>query len=367
MNPASNLSRRGFLRRGVTIGGAALLAPSLLTACGDDDNAASGSTGTTAAGGGAPPGPTGTVRTQLAWVKNVEFAGMWVAEDQGFFADQGVEVEWFAGGPNAPTAESVVAGGTADVGMTTFFEQLIDGIIADDSLVMFGTQYQESPLGLISPAGAPVRTPEDLVGKRIGGNTGNERYIDTIFAVAGIDADYEFVPIGFDPQPLVEGAADVVFGFNTNQTLILREQGFEEETVLLSEFGLPAYANLFFAQRSYIDENFDLLVAYMRGMALGWQLSIEQPDLGAELAVSDYGADLGLSLEQQKLENRAQQELMQSDLTRSSGLFRMSADFLSDEVYPWLEASGRTNLPDLDVSFDDSILAAVYADEPTIS
>lgn len=363
MNPASNLSRRSFLRRGVSIGGAALLAPSLLAACGEDDDA-SQSTGT--AGGGSSQA-TGTVRTQLAWVKNVEFAGMWVAEDQGFFTDEGVDTEWFAGGPNAPTAESVVAGGTADVGITTFFEQLIDGIIADDSLVMFATQFQDSPLGLISPAGSPVRTPEDLIGKRIGGNTGNERYIDTIFAVAGIDADYEFVPIGFDPQPLVEGAADVVFGFNTNQTLILREQGFEEETVLLSEFGLPAYANVFFAQRSYIDEHFDLLVSYMRGLALGWQMSIEKPDLGAELAVNEYGADLGLSLPQQKLENRAQQELMQSDLTRSSGLFRMSADFLADDVYPWLEASGRTNLPDLDTNFDDSILAAVYADGPTIS
>jgi ABC-type nitrate/sulfonate/bicarbonate transport system substrate-binding protein len=361
VTPVPDLTRRSFLRTAV-VGGAVLLSPPLLAACGgDDEDTSSGSSGS----GGADQ--VGTARTQLAWVKNVEFSGMWVADDKGFFTDEGVGVEWFAGGPNAPTAESVVAGGTADVGMTTFFEQLIDGIVADDRLVMFGTQFQTSPLGLISPADAPVRTPEDLLGKRIGGNTGNERYIETIFKVNGLDPDYEFVPIGFDPQPLVEGAADVVFGFNTNQTLILQEQGYDEETVLLSEFGLPAYANVFFAQRSYIDDNRDVLVRYMRALARGWELSIEQPDLGAELAVNEYGSDLGLSLDQQKKENRAQQELMQSDLTRSSGLFRMSADFLSDQVYPWLSASGRSELPDLAVSFDDSILAEVYADGPTVS
>lgn len=350
----TNLSRRSFLFRSAGIGGAALLAPSLLAACGD---AGSSSTST--------PG-AGLVRTQLAWVKNVEFAGMWVAEDKGYFADEKVNVEWFAGGPNAPTAESVVAGGTANVGMTTFFDQLIDGITADNSLVMFGTQFQDSPLALISSAKAPIRTPRDLTGKRIGGQTGNERYIDAIFTVNGLKPDYTFVPIGFDPQPLIEGAVDAMFGFNTNQTLILREQGFDDVTVLTSEFGLPAYANVLFAKRSYIDENFDLLVSYMRAMARGWQVSIEQPDLGAELAVNDFGADLGLSLDQQKQENRIQQELMQSDLTRSSGLFRMSADFIEDKVYPWLTASGRTNLPDLSVSFDDSILAAVYANGPVI-
>ncbi len=337
--------------------------PPLLAACGDDDSA----TETGGSTDGTSSAATGTVRMQLSWIKNVESAGMWVAVERGFFDEAGVTAEFLAGGPNAPTAESVVAGGTADIGQTTFFEQVIDGIVADDSLVMFGAQFQDSPLGLISPAAAPVRTVGDLTGKKVGGIPGNESLIQAIFEVAGLTPDFEFVPIGFDPQALVEGAADVVTGFITNQSLILEEQNYDAVTVLLSEFGLPAYANVFFAKRSYIDDNGDLLVNYMTALARGWELSIDDPDLGAQLAVDEYGADLGLSLDQQKLENRAQQELMQSDLTRSSGLFRMSADILEDQVYPWLRASGRSELPDLTVAFDDSILAAVYADGPTVS
>lgn len=367
MNPRAELSRRRFLRS-ATLGGAVLLTPSLLAACGGDGESSSdGSAGTDDAGAGGDPGATDMLTMQLSWIKNVESGGMWIADDMGFFTDVGITAEFLPGGPNAPTAESVVAGGTVDIGMTTFIEQLIDGILADDSLVMLGAQYQESPLGLISPADAPIRTAEDLVGKRVGGIPGNERLVEAILGVAGIESDFEFVPIGFDPQALVEGAADVVTGFITNQSLILEEQGFDAVTVLLSDFGLPAYANVMFAQRSYIDENTDLLVRYFTALARGWELSFEQPDLGAELAVNDYGADLGLSIDQQLAENNAQQELMQSDLTRSSGLFRMSPDFLTDEVYPWLTASGRSELPDLAVSFDDSILAAVYADGPTVS
>jgi ABC-type nitrate/sulfonate/bicarbonate transport system substrate-binding protein len=356
-------TRRRFLRS-ASLGGAVLFVPTLLAACGDDDDDAAGAaTATTGGGGGAT---TGTVRTQLSWIKNVESGGMWVAENMGFFAEEGVQTEWFAGGPNAPTAESVVAGGTADVGMTTFFEQLIDAMILDDSLVMYATQFQATPLGLISLAESPVRTAADLVGKTVGGIPGNERYIETIFTVNGITPDFEFTPIGFDPQPLVEGAADVVFGFITNQSEILEEQGVDQVTVLLSEFGLPAYANVLFSTRSYIDANRDLLVRYLRALVKGWEANQADLDLGAQLAVDEYGADLGLSLEQQKIENGLQMELMVNDFTASNGMWRMDPAFIEESIYPWLTASGRTDLPDLSVSFDDTLLAEVFADGPTL-
>ena len=54
------------------------------------------------------------VTLQLKWVTQAQFAGYYVAQDQGFYADEGLEVEIKPGGPDIAPAQ-VLAGGGADV------------------------------------------------------------------------------------------------------------------------------------------------------------------------------------------------------------------------------------------------------------
>ena len=45
---------------------------------------------------------TKTVRVALAWINNVEYAGLWIAEAEGYFKQEQLEVKTLPGGPNAP-------------------------------------------------------------------------------------------------------------------------------------------------------------------------------------------------------------------------------------------------------------------------
>jgi NitT/TauT family transport system substrate-binding protein len=54
------------------------------------------------------------VTLQLKWVTQAQFAGYYVAQDQGFYADEGLDVEIKPGGPDIAPAQ-VLAGGGADV------------------------------------------------------------------------------------------------------------------------------------------------------------------------------------------------------------------------------------------------------------
>ena len=83
----------------------------------------------------------------------------------------------------------------------------------------------------------PSRSRPDLVGKRIGGVQGDQIRIDAMFTVNGLEPDYEFVPMSFDPQPLVDGEMDVITAYVTNQP-IRAMQGQTSRRVTFSDFGL---------------------------------------------------------------------------------------------------------------------------------
>ena len=75
----SPFSRRRFLHTGMA-GGAVLLGggATLLSACGGDDDDDTSSSGS---GEGF-----GDLAVQLSWIKNIEFAGAYVADSEGYFA-----------------------------------------------------------------------------------------------------------------------------------------------------------------------------------------------------------------------------------------------------------------------------------------
>jgi ABC-type nitrate/sulfonate/bicarbonate transport system substrate-binding protein len=340
------LSRRRFLRSTAVSAGALTLAGPL----------------TASRAMAAPPAAGQPLNVQLLWIKNVEFGGYFLADDRGMYADEGVAPTFLAGGPDV-IPENVVAGGGADVGLSGALAFIVDANAAGSDLVVFASTFQTAPAGLLSLASKPVRTPQDLVGKRIGAQQGARRTIDAIFAINNLPAgQYTFVPVGFDPAPLVEGACDVYTCFVTNQPLILKDQGIDSVTVTYADLGFPDYANALFAKRSYLQANGDVLVGFLRASIRGWQANIADPAPAVKLAVEKYGVDLGLSEHQQAAENDAQIPLLQNDLTRAKGLFWLDPDFIAGPVYTAFRASGRSNLPDVTDLVDLSLLQEAFGD-----
>lgn len=306
------------------------------------------------------------VATQLNWVTNVEFAGMWIAEEEGYYAEEGIETEWLAGGPNVSNTVQIVAAGEAPIGLDTNFTSFVEAVAAGADVVLIGAVYQESPLAILSLADAPINSAEDMVGKRIGSPQGQQRELDAIFTLNGLEPDYEFVPIGYDVAALVNGDVDGITAFATNQGLILEEQGVDYASVSWKELGLDVYSNMVFVDRSYLEENREAVVSWMRATAKGWEKNAEDPEVAAHLALDSWGADLGLSLSQQINENVNQIPLTQSTLTESAGLLQISAEDIETYMYPLLRAAGITDLPEVSSYVDESILNEVFADSATL-
>ena len=352
------LSRRQFLTR-TGLGGAGLiLAPSILAACSNGDDTGSSSSGSGSASVAAEPQD---VKFRLNWVPAVDFGGWYVADSKGYFTDAGINIDIAPGGPNTPEPVQVLAGGAAQVALVTDLLTVSDANKQGSDLVLWGAKLQQSPLGLLSLASNPIRTAEEMVGRTLGGPEGDQTFIDAVLTLNGLQAgDYTFVPTGFDPAPVVNGKVEAMTCYVTNQPIALDLQNIDNVAVTFADMGMPSYADMLCADRTYLQDNHDLMVNFMKASIQGWDFSNASDANLKEmthLTLDEYGgADAGQEFQQQYLAAQAQVPLMQSDV----GTFWIDMDQLAGPMYAALKATGRENLPDPETIVDMSILEEVY-------
>lgn len=151
-----------------------ILAISLLAGCGGNANtntpAAEGAAGTEAsaspdtAATSEPAAEPVTVKLQLKWVPQAQFAGYFLAQDKGYYAEEGLKVEILPGGPDI-VPEQQVAGGSADIGVD-WVASLLTSQEQEMPLVQIAQIYQKSGLVLVSKKDAGIAGPADLKGKK---------------------------------------------------------------------------------------------------------------------------------------------------------------------------------------------------------
>jgi ABC-type nitrate/sulfonate/bicarbonate transport system substrate-binding protein len=361
-----SLSRRELLRRAAFAGGVLALPSGLLAACGADEGGG-GTTGGSTSGGG---GGTTSIRYQLDWIKNSQFAGFYIADSEGWYADERLEVD-FLPGADVASHEAVVAGGGAEIGTSSFLSRIVDAVNAGSDLVVVGAGLQQSPIGLMSMADNPIQSAQDILGKRIGLQEGSTSEIRLILELNGLDPDnWTEVPVGYNPGPLLDGEVDGYYAYLTSQPLTFEKRGLVEGkdffVVSFQDLGWYQYGMLAITKRSYLEDNRDVVVGFMRATVKGGEQAVADPAQGVQLTMKVYGQDLGLDKETETKQLEAQLPLMQSELTQAKGLYWMDLDLLAGRMYDALRKGGRDTLPEPDSLVDLSVLEDAYAGKTSL-
>jgi ABC-type nitrate/sulfonate/bicarbonate transport system substrate-binding protein len=319
--------------------------------------------GSAATGSDERAGATATepIRFGFNWTHDVEWAAWYLAEQNGAFAEGGVEVELVPGGENTPAVSQLIAADQVDMGVSSDELQIINANKEGGDFVVIAAMYQRSPYGLTWLDTTPITGPADLVGKRIGGHQGEQPRLEAVFKANGLPVDYAFVPMSYDPQPLVAGDMDVITSYSTNQTLALGLQGVDTTAITFSDFNLPSYGDLIFASRSYLDENREQVVGFLKGLLAGVEANIADPAAGVAVTVDTYGAEAQIDRALAEAANPAYISLMTSDYTEANGLLAIDPDFMANEVFAGYTQGGETDLPPVSEFVDMSFLQAARA------
>ena len=117
--------------------------------------------------GGFAQAKTQTVNLQLGWLAGNNQIGEVAAKHLGYFEEEKLDLEIQPGGPNIDGI-AIVASGRYEVGQVSSSPSLMLAASQKIPVKCFAVGAQEHPYAYFSLPKKPVRTPQDLVGKKVG-------------------------------------------------------------------------------------------------------------------------------------------------------------------------------------------------------
>ncbi len=300
--------------------------------------------------GGA--GAADALNFQSVWLNDPEFLGYMIAIDNGFYAAEGLSVNYMPGGPNI-IPEGALLSGKADIALTNILTTAKAVVDKGAPLVIIVTQYQKSPAGVISLASANIKGPKDLVGKTVACPPLSRNVFDAMLKIAEISADkVRVVPYTFDPTPLIEGNVDAVVDFVTQiPFLVEQKSGKKASYFLFWDVGLPLYVDLVVVTKDTLKAKRAQLVKFLRASRKGWDENFADPKKYPALYENTWFKGLGSSPEAELYFNETQRGLMETP----KGVYYMSDDGISRNIEALARFGEKVNR-DL---FDTSLFAEV--------
>jgi NitT/TauT family transport system substrate-binding protein len=241
------------------------------------------------------------VTLQLKWVTQAQFGGYFVAEDKGFYEEEGLEVTINPGGPDS-APEQVIAGGGADV-IVDWMSAALAAREKGVPLINIAQPFKKSGLLLICPKDGPVQSEADFPGKTLGvWFFGNEYPFYAWMNKIGVATDGG--PVGvtvlkqsYDVQPLIQGQADCIHVMTYNELGQALDAGFMLDRLVIfnyTEMGNDLLEDgLYVLEDDLADPAFkDKMVRFVRASMKGWEYALANPDEAAQIVVDNGGQDL---------------------------------------------------------------------------
>lgn len=257
---------------------------------------------------------------QAAWVNDAEFTGYFVAMDNKYYEDENIDLKYLSGGPEVIPEASLLSN-KADIALTTP-DTTVNLIIKDKiPLKIIGTQYQKSPLGIVSLRDSNIKNPKDLENKTLAVPPVNIISVEALLKLNDVDERLvNIVPYQYDPTPLISGAVDATVDFTTNVPYTIKLSGLEPYSFLMYDFGFTIYNDTIVVTEETLRDKKDELIGFLRASRKGWKENFRNPEIYPKKFMKTHFKNNGRTLENEIYFNKKQEKLMISD----GGMFFMS-------------------------------------------
>jgi ABC-type nitrate/sulfonate/bicarbonate transport system substrate-binding protein len=269
------VSRRAFL--GATAAGSALF----LAAC-----ATLRPPGQAASGGAAAKPPKAL--TFMAGYKpqaNVSFVGVYVAQDMGYFREQGLDVTIKHSSGQGEEVKLLAAKQIQVITeiATDLIKHVAEEAVPFVSLAVL-TQRGDEAIATLKASG--IDAPKKLEGKTVGYKVVPTFEYLAMLKATGVDrAKIREVPVGFDPRVLTEGKVDALPVFKSNEPDVLRRLGFEVNVLDPDRYGVDVLGQLWVTHRDLLAADPDLFERFDKAALNGLSYAFAHPKEGIDIVM----------------------------------------------------------------------------------
>lgn len=236
------------------------------------------------------------VTIQLKWVTQAQFAGYYVAQDKGFYEEEGLNVTIKPGGPDVAPVQ-VLMGGGADV-MVDWMPSALAAREQGAPVVNIAQPFKSSGMMLTCLKETGITSSDDFKGKTLGvWFFGNEYPFLSWMATLGIPttggADgVEVLKQGFNVDPLLQKQAACISTMTYNEYWQVIDAGISPDDLVTFKYEDQGVATLedglYVLEDKLSDPAFEeKMVKFVRASMKGWKYAEENPDEAAMIVLDN--------------------------------------------------------------------------------
>ncbi len=225
-----------------------------------------------------------TVRLQLRYFHKFQFAGYYAAQAKGFYEEEGLYVEPL----ELDKIESVnsVISKRAEYGVVS--SVVIYRRLLGQPVVLLKAIFQHSPYVIITLKKNNIRTPGDLIGKKVMVvAAGRPLELFYVFKNANVPMNKViFVQHTYNFDDLISGKVDAATGFVTTQPYYIERKGYETYCINPADYGVDFYGDILFTSEEEIKTRPERAEAFIRASLKGWEYAFNHVDEIADLILT---------------------------------------------------------------------------------
>ncbi len=223
-----------------------------------------------------------TLRVQLKWWHQFQFAGYYAAEIKGLYKEAGLNVKLLPGNKGISPLTEVLSG-RAQLGITGA------GLIVDyargEPVVALGAVFQHSPYTILSLKKNKINSPTDLVGKRLMASP-EQGWVElqAMLLREGISTDsIQLIAHSWNNEDLLKDNTDAITGYLTVELNQLRKMNANPTYILPINYGVDFYGDVLFATRNEVTTHPDQISQFRKASFAGWEYALNHPE-----EIADY-------------------------------------------------------------------------------
>ena len=231
------------------------------------------------------------VTLYLDWLNQFQFAGYYMAKENGYYNDLDLDVniiEYSKDANNDITQKVIKDEAVYGIGKSSL---IIDKFAGND-IILLSSIFQNSPMALISLSSSNIKTPKDLINKKIMiTNDAKESVsIKSLLMAEGVNFQ-DLNTQNFSSNEindLINGNIDAITCYLSNEPFILKQKNIDFNIIHPNNYNFDFYEGILFTSQKELKNNPIRAQNFNQASIKGWEYAFNNIEKTAKIIYEKY-------------------------------------------------------------------------------
>lgn len=218
---------------------------------------------------------------QLKWYHQSQFAGFYVAKEDGLYEHEKLNVTFVEGGPKIKWQDKL-KDVECPVGITNAYEIVVARSL-QTPIKAIAAVAQISPVVFFTLEKSGIRDPRQFRAKKVALVPTGKIHLRGMLKKVGILFDeIQLEPFSVDMSRLYKGEVDIWSGYITNLVTRAEEEGYRVNVIHPINYGIQIYDDVIYAREELIENFPEVVERFLRASLKGWTKAIQNSELAVQ-------------------------------------------------------------------------------------